>query len=256
MPSVTRIELLRSLPLFSLLTDEQLTYIIPTLRRRSYPPRAFVPCAGDTSGGLYFILSGRVHVIHEDGDAREVIVAAFGPNEFFGESSLFQAAGRLQSAQSQDACEILFVPKALLLHMLQRNSAAAMFMMRVLADRLAAAQQQIASFALMDVYGRVARLILENARLRDGEWFVDLRSTVIAAMVGASREMVSRVVREMIGHGLVRRNKRRLIVLDRASLDAPAARSEPEARPCTAPRGVDRHPPALVGVTAEHAPTC
>jgi hypothetical protein len=102
----------------------------------------------------------------------------------------------------------------------------------------------------------VARLILENARLREGEWFVDLRSTVIAAMVGASREMVSRVVREMIGHGLVRRNKRRLIVLDRASLDAPAARNEPEARPCTAPRGVDRHPPALVGVTAEHAPTC
>ena len=252
-----KIELLRALPLFSLLTEEQLAYIAPTLRRRSYPARTFVVCAGDTAEGLYFILSGNVHVIHEDGDAREVIIAALGPNQFFGESSLFQVTPGLQAAQSQDPCEILFVPKTLLLQLLERNPAAAMFMMRTLANRLAAAQRQIASFALIDVYGRVARVILENVHVKDGEYVVELRSTVIAAMVGASREMVSRVVREMIGHGLLRRSKRKLIVLDRASLGLPPARDEHESRPYAGSRGAARHDGAFVGTApAQHAPTC
>jgi CRP/FNR family transcriptional regulator, cyclic AMP receptor protein len=252
-----KIELLRTLPLFSLLTEEQLAYIVPTVRRRSYPARTFVVCAGDTAEGLYFILSGNVHVIHEDGDAREVIIAAFGPREFFGESSLFQATPRVQAAQSQDACEILFVPKTLLLQILQQNPAAAMFMMKTLADRLAAAQRQVASFALIDVYGRVARVILENVCVRGGEYVVELRSTVIAAMVGASREMVSRVVREMIGHGLLRRSKRKLIVLDHASLGLPPAGNAPEPRPYAEAPGAASHDGAFVGTApAHHAPIC
>ena len=252
-----KIELLRTLPLFSLLTEEQLAYIVPTVRRRSYPARTFVVCAGDTAEGLYFILSGNVHVIQEDGDAREVIIAAFGPREFFGESSLFQVTPRVQAAQSQDACEILFVPKTLLLQILQHNPAAAMFMMKTLADRLAAAQRQVASFALIDVYGRVARVILENVRVRGGEYVVELRSTVIAAMVGASREMVSRVVREMIGHGLLRRSKRKLIVLDHASLGLPPAGNAQESRPYSEAPAAARHDGAFVGTApAQHAPIC
>jgi CRP/FNR family cyclic AMP-dependent transcriptional regulator len=252
-----KIELLRNLPLLSLLTDEQLTCMIPTLRRRSYLPRTFVVCSGNTSEGLYFILSGTVHVIHEDGDAREVIIAALGPNEFFGEWSLFQVAPRLQSAQAQDACEILFIPRTLLLEMLQRNSAAAMFMMRVLADRLAAAQRQIASFALVDVYGRVARLLLEQVRVNNAGSVVELRSTVIAAMVGASREMVSRVVREMIEQGILRRNKRRLVIMDRVALGRAAARNAHHPRPYPGERGASQCDGArVVDRPIEHAPTC
>lgn len=251
-----KIEFLRTLPLFSVLTDEQLTYLAPTLRRRTYPSRAFVLCSGDTAEGLYFILAGKVHVIHEDGDAREVIIAALGPNEFFGESSLFQATPRLQSAQAQDTCEILFIPKALLLQLLQRNSAAAMFMMQTLAKRLAAAERQIASFALVDVYGRVARVVLENARLRDGEYVVELRATVIAAMVGASREMVSRVVREMVANGLLRRVKRKLIVLDHASLGIPPAQDTHKQHAYDPPPQPVRRDGDFVGMTpAQHAPT-
>jgi len=255
MPPVNcKIELLRTLPLFSVLTDEQLANLTPFLRRRSYPPRALILCSGETAEGLYFILAGNVHVIHEDGDAREVIIAALGPNEFFGESSLFQTTPRLQSAQAQSTCEIFFIPRALLLQLLQRNSAAAMFMVQTLAKRLAAAERQIASFALIDVYGRVARVVLEHARLRDGEYVVELRSTVIAAMVGASREMVSRVVREMIANGLLRRVKRKLIVLDHASLGVAPAPDTPEPAAYPTP-SVDRRP-AFAGTPVAHAPSC
>jgi len=225
MPSVyCKFEAIRNLPLFSSLTHEQLVEVLPMLRQRSYGPRAYVLCPGTPAEGLYFVLSGSVHVTHEDGDAREVIIAAFGPNDFFGEAGLFDSAPRLESAQAQEDAEILFVPKAVLLPLLVRNSTAAMFMMRALANRLAAAQRQIASFALVDVDGRVARVLLDHARWIDGECIVQLRSIVIAAMVGASREMVSRVLRDMINNGVVRRYKRKLIVLDRQGLGQRAAR--------------------------------
>ncbi len=219
-----KIEAIRNLPLFSLLTHEQLAEVLPMLRHRSYGPRAYILCPGAPAEGLYFVLSGSVHVMHEDGDAREVIIAAFGPNDFFGEGGLFESAPRLESVQAQEDAEVLFVPKAVLLPLLVRNSTAAMFMMRALANRLAAAQRQIASFALVDVDGRVARVLLDHDRVIDGECIVQLRSTIIAAMVGASREMVSRVLRNMIAHGVVRRYKRKLIVLDRHGLEQRAAR--------------------------------
>jgi CRP/FNR family cyclic AMP-dependent transcriptional regulator len=255
LPSNCKIEAIKNLPILSLLPPEQLGEVLPTLRHRSYAPRAYVMCPGATIEGLHFVLSGTVHVMHEDGDAREVIIATLGPGEFFGEGGLFESAPRLQSAQAQEFSEILFVPKAVLLPLLQRNPAVAMFMMRALANRLAAAQRQIASFALVDVYGRVARVLLDNARMIDGECLVALRSIVIAAMVGASREMVSRVVRDMINNGIVRRYKRKLIVLDREGLEQRTARQPQDDEVMVRPAKTITPEPAFAGSRPRiHAP--
>ncbi|MGZ8209779.1 MAG: Crp/Fnr family transcriptional regulator [Burkholderiales bacterium] len=229
-----KIEAIRALPLLSLFSDEQLAYILPTVRRRSYPARTFVLGAGDVAEGLYFLLSGSVHLMYEDGDAREVIIAALGPSDFFGEEGLFDIAPRPQSALAQQACDVLFVPRAVLLQCLQRNSAAAVFMMKRLAERLAAAQEKIARFALVDVYGRVASVLAENVHVTHEESVVDLGSTMIAAMVGASREMVSRVLRDMVKKGLIRRQKRKIFLLDR---DAFLERS---AHPSRRPAALDK----------------
>jgi predicted regulator of amino acid metabolism with ACT domain len=80
------------------------------------------------------------------------------------------------------------------------------------------------NLALTDVYGRVAQVLVESGHEVNREWHVDVGAEQIAAMVGASREMVSRVVRCMIEKRLVRRFKRRLIVLDRDALAAPISR--------------------------------
>jgi CRP/FNR family cyclic AMP-dependent transcriptional regulator len=94
-----------------------------------------------------------------------------------------------------------------------------MLMLRSVVGRLRNADDKIASLALMDVHGRVARLIMEEAKLVDSAWVVDTGSEEMARMVGASREMVSRVLKEMRESGLIRRDKRKIIVLDRASMD-------------------------------------
>jgi CRP-like cAMP-binding protein len=82
----------------------------------------------------------------------------------------------------------------------------------------------MADLALKNVYGRVARVLLDNGHEAEGTWLVKPGAEQIAGMVGASREMVSRVIKHMIGKGAVRRYKRKLIVLDRTALTRAAAK--------------------------------
>ena len=97
----------------------------------------------------------------------------------------------------------------------------------------------MADLALMNVYGRVARVLLENGREANGDWLVETRSEQIAGMVGASREMVSRVIKKMIAKGEVRRYKRKLIVLDRTALALASTSHRP---PDTGASGCERKP--------------
>ena len=216
---------LRSVPLFSTLSDQQLATMLPALQHRTYRARATILRAGEIADGLYIVLSGNVRVILDDGEGHQAIVALIGPNEFFGEVGLLDPGPRFTNIQAQQACEIVYVPRKTLFDWLERDPTAAMSMLRTITGRLAEAQRKIGSLALMDVYGRVARLLFETCRDTNGEWLVQAGSEQIAAMVGASREMVSRVVKDMIGRGVVRRHKRKLIVLDRASLLARSSRS-------------------------------
>ena len=95
---------------------------------------------------------------------------------------------------------------------------AAALMLRLVVSRLREADHKIASLALLDVHGRVARLLIELAKDVNGVWVVDTGSEEIARMVGASREMVSRVLKNMIEQGVIKRDKRKIVVLDRASM--------------------------------------
>ncbi|MGZ8198284.1 MAG: cyclic nucleotide-binding domain-containing protein, partial [Burkholderiales bacterium] len=93
----------RSLPFFSALTEEELAEVLKAVQHRTYPARATIVRAGDPADGLYFILSGRVHVSLSNGHGREVIVAILGPNHFFGETGLLEGGARSEDVHSHDA---------------------------------------------------------------------------------------------------------------------------------------------------------
>lgn len=217
--------ILRSLPPFSSLSEAQFEALLPSIQRRKYAARTRILRAGENSDGLYVILSGHVKVVLEDGEGRELIASTVGPNEFFGEAGLVDGGPRAASVQTQEACEVLFIPRKTVLELLQHNADAAVVVLRTVIDRLSDAQRKMASLALFDVYARVARVLLETGRESGGEWLVEPGSEQIAAMVGASREMVSRVVKDMIKRGVVRRHKRKLIVIDRAALACRTSRA-------------------------------
>jgi CRP/FNR family cyclic AMP-dependent transcriptional regulator len=223
---------LRTQSLFSSFTERQLTGIVPAVKHRSYHAGAPILRAGDTPDGLYVLLSGRAKMVHEDGQGRTLIVAYIGPNEFFGEMGLLEAKPYPATVQAIEQCEVAFVPRKTFLECICDNAPAALYVLQKVSERLAAAHEKMASLALSDVYTRVARVLLENGRETDGGWRVKPGAEEIAALVGASREMVSRVVKGMIRSGTVRREKRKLVVMDRQGLANSLSRSsEPETKP-------------------------
>lgn len=217
------IRVLKNVPLFSLFSDEHLSALIPALQHRSYARNACILRAGELTDALYILLAGRARVLIDDGDGREVILNVLGPNEF-GEMSLVDAQPRSATVEALDACELLYISKSAFMSCLKGNFDAAMLMLRHVVGRLREADRKIASLALMDVYGRVARLLMEHAREIDGRWVVEPGSEQISRMVGASREMVSRVLKDLREKGLVTRDKRKIIVLDRESIARHAAK--------------------------------
>ena len=218
--------ILKTVPLFALLSDHQLAALFPAIQHRSYPRHSFMLRAGERPDALYIILAGRAKVVMDDGEGREVTLTIIGPSEFFGEMSLIDDKPRSASVEALDSCEILYISKAAFLSCLKDNFEVAMLMLRSVVGRLREADRKIASLALMDVHGRVARLLMELAREVNDVWVVDTGSEEMARMVGASREMVSRVLKEMRDSGLIRRDKRKIIVLDRASMDEKSTTAE------------------------------
>ena len=211
--------ILKTVPLFSLFSDHQLAALFPAIQHRSYPRHSFMLRAGEKSDALYIILSGRAKIVIDDGEGREVTLTTIGPSEFFGEMSLIDEKPRSASVEALEPCEVLYISKPAFMACLKDNFDAAMLILRSVVGRLREADRKIASLALMDVHGRVARLIMDLAKESNGNWVVDTGSEEMARMVGASREMVSRVLKDMRDSGLIRRDKRKIIVLDRASMD-------------------------------------
>jgi CRP/FNR family cyclic AMP-dependent transcriptional regulator len=213
-------QLLKSVPLFSAFTDAQLGQVLACVQHKSYPRNSFILRAGEETDALYIVLSGRVKVLIPDEEGHEVILSVMGPHEFFGEMGLLDDQSRSASVETLEACEMLRLSKAGFTGILKDNFDLAMLIIRNLVRRLREADRKIESLALIDVYGRVARLLIDMAQIVDGKWIVEHAppKQEIARMIGASREMVSRVVKDLHRKGLIRAEKRRIYVLDKLSM--------------------------------------
>ena len=245
---------LKELSFFSSLSDKEISAALPFVQIRAYPARSIIIRAGSPIDGLFVVLSGRVKVLMEDARGRQIIVEQLCENDVFGELGVLQTRTSTEVVQSHTACELLYVPRKVVMDAIGRNSGGAMFMLHLLTQRLSHAHGKISTLALDDVHTRVVNVMLQHGHEASGEWLVELGSESISAMVGASREMVSRIVRSLIDRGLVRRHKRRIVVLDRSLLADSAKR--PERVVCVDKRGcaeAERTPDEssrLRGVTA------
>ena len=213
-------QILKSVPLFSSFSDAHLNTLLTCVQHRSYPRGSFILRAGEETDALYIILSGRAKVLIPDEEGHEVILTVMGPHEFFGEMGLLDDLPRSASVETLEACEMLRLSKAGFTNVLKDNFELAMLIIRNLVRRMRDADRKIESLALIDVYGRVARLLIEMAQSVEGKWVVERAppKQEIARMIGASREMVSRVVKDLHQKGLIRAEKRRIHILDKQSM--------------------------------------
>ncbi|MGA8054000.1 MAG: cyclic nucleotide-binding domain-containing protein [Burkholderiales bacterium] len=191
--------------MFSQLPEGQLSLLTKVVSRKTFPRSTTIINAGDPTDALYIVISGRLKVMMSDDEGREVILAILGQGEFFGEMGLVDDEPRSATVIAIEPCELLVMSKADFKKCLAENFDICMGVMRGLVKRLRDADKKIGSLALMDVYGRVARLLLEMSETIDGQKVVTkkLPKQDIAKMIGASREMVSRVMKDLQTGGYI-----------------------------------------------------
>ena len=208
--------MLRAVPLFASLPEDQLRMLTTTVSRRSVTRGTNVVAAGDLTDSLYIIISGRLKVMMSDADGKEVILAILGPGEFFGEMGLLDDSPRSASVLAIEPCELLAIAKRDFKSCLAGNFDMTMALMRGLVRRLREADRKIGSLALLDVYGRVARLLLDMAETVNGQKMVTKRlpKQDIAKMIGASREMVSRVMKDLQLGGFIEMRGSSIVLRD------------------------------------------
>jgi CRP/FNR family cyclic AMP-dependent transcriptional regulator len=203
---VSNLELIRRVPLFSMLTSAQAELVAGAVVKRRYKRGEALVEQGKQSNALSIILTGRARVMSTDARGREVILATMHPGDYVGEMSLIDNAPHSATVRAEVQTDVLVVGRPEFIGCLPENSSMAYAVMNGLVQRLRQADRKIESLALMDVYGRVARALLESA-VPDREGNTVIRDKVsrqdLAKMVGASREMVSRVMKDLEERGFI-----------------------------------------------------
>src|SRR6266704_1296142 len=212
--------LLRNVPLFSMVPEGQLQLLTQVLSRKPYPKNSTVIAAGDPTDAMYIVVSGRLKVVMSDKEGQEVILAILNQGEYFGEMGLIAQAPRSATVTTIEPCELLTTTRTDFTKCLKGNFDLTMNVIRGLVKRLREADKKIGSLALMDVYGRVARLLLEMAETIDGQKVVTKKLTKrqIAKMIGATREMVTRVMKELEASGHIEVRAHQILLRDSLAL--------------------------------------
>lgn len=179
-----------------------------------YPAHAVLVNEGDSTDSLYIVLSGRVKVYTSSAKGREAVLAELGPGDFFGVLVL-DGGRRSASVMTLEPTRCCVVPGAEVRRLLAELPDLSVHLICYLSGMVRRLTDQVRSLALQDVYGRLARLLMEASdpvgdtrRLRHSMTQMD-----IAERIGASREMVNRVMKELTEGGYVALRDGRLEVL-------------------------------------------
>jgi CRP/FNR family cyclic AMP-dependent transcriptional regulator len=179
---------------------------------REFRPRTVILSEGELSNSLYVILEGTAKAYVSDADGREAVLSIMGSGEYFGEVA-YDDGPRSASVMTLEACKVLVVPHGGFDELVHGNPDFSLHFIRRLIGRIRALTENVRSLALMDAYGRVARLLLESAEDRDGLKVVPrLTQSDIASRVGCSREMVSRIFKDLVTGGYMTLERDRIVI--------------------------------------------
>lgn len=195
---------LKSIPLFQGVQESDLRALAERTLTRSYPKQAIIVNEGDESDSLYLILAGRVKIYLSDETGKELILAIKGPGQYFGEMVLDEQP-RSASVMTLEPAQFACLSRADFKAFLLKHAEVALQLIQNLIRVARGLNQNVRSLAMLDVYGRVARILLELAVERDGKMVIPERLTQkdLAARVGASREMINRILRDLTTGGYV-----------------------------------------------------
>lgn len=171
---------------------------------------------GDHTDSLYVILSGRVKIYCSDEEGNEIVLKILEPHDYFGELAVIDGGPRSASVMTLEPTQLSIISRDDFLRYLSREPEIAIRLLKTMAQKLRQETENLKSLALMDVYGRVAKLLLELATEQDGNVTIDrLTYREIATRVGASREMVGRIFKDLKTGGYITVTGSRIIINER-----------------------------------------
>jgi CRP/FNR family cyclic AMP-dependent transcriptional regulator len=184
---------------------------------RVFPKNSIIINEGDENQSLYILESGRVKVYLSDENGREIVLSTQGPGEYFGEMALLDDATRSASVLTLEESKIRMINKADFEKILRQKPEIALGVIKDLIRRLRQSTESVRSLALMDVYGRVARLLLSLSEENNGYLTVTEKLTHqdIADRVGSSREMISRIFKDLKQGGYIEVEDKRITIKDK-----------------------------------------
>jgi len=222
---MTGSEYLAKVPVFGALDDASRAELARYLKPAKFKKEAVIVSREEPGVSLFLIVKGKVKVVLYGPSGREVILSMLKDGEFFGEMSLLDGKPRSASVVAITDSEVLMLDRADFVRFVETKPSVALSILGEMSRRLREADQKIGSLALLDVYGRVARALLDLAK-KEGEKtetgvIVKERPThqQLAGMVGTSRETVSRVMSELQRQGFLRTQGKRLILTNENTLE-------------------------------------
>ncbi|MFK7891160.1 MAG: Crp/Fnr family transcriptional regulator [Granulosicoccus sp.] len=168
-----------------------------TLRRLKKNTHIIV--CGEESHSFYVLIEGSAYAYTEDDQGNEFIVGSFGAGDYFGELGVLDNRPRSASVKTTGDCLCQVIPRSVLIHAIEQNSAAAIAVVHSLVDRIRGMTEDVSCLALMDVYGRLVRTLMNDAKQDDEGTLRTAKFThqELANRVGSSREMVSKILKDL-----------------------------------------------------------
>jgi CRP/FNR family cyclic AMP-dependent transcriptional regulator len=215
---------LATVPLFKGLSPPELSRFAEVTREKSFPRGSVILFEDDPGDALFIVRLGRVKVVLVGDDGREVILGVLGVGDHFGELSLIDDQPRSAHVIAVEDAELLVLRREDFRRRVEETPAVAWSLMKELSHRLRSADNKIGGLVLLDVPGRIARLLLDSAQADASDILArPLTHQTIANTIGASRETVSRAMKAFQQGGLITVEGRRIRLANRAGLEKRAS---------------------------------
>ncbi|MEW6774974.1 MAG: Crp/Fnr family transcriptional regulator [Bdellovibrionota bacterium] len=218
MDDKAKAQLLEKVSIFTQLSPAEINDLVFLISVKEYPKDTPVLHQMDPGDSMFIIASGKVKVSRYGEDGREIILSTLGPGEFFGEMSLLDSEPRSADVTTKEDSVLLMLKRDDFLGHLKKFPSVAIGVLVEMSRRLRRADEKIGNLALLDVYGRVARVLLDISEtegvVTENGIVIENRPThqEIAAMIGTSRETVSRVLSDLAKDGYLTIQGKRIVI--------------------------------------------
>lgn len=209
------VDLLKDVTPFSELDMNALEALAARGRRHTFKKNTVIMPEGEPGECLYIIAAGSVKVFVGDEDGRELVLYQEGPGSCIGDISLLDDAPRSASVMTLEKTVAWSLSKQDFLACIEQNPAMSLTIIRTLTRRLRDATGGIRSLALDNVYRRLADKLIELAIEEDDVLSLEKRYSHqdLGNMIGASREMVGKVISELVNGEYIELRDRRIFIL-------------------------------------------